>query len=145
MAIISAIRSDLRRILLATPNLVAGTEYKWEGKGYSPVIGTPYIDERIDPVSSATATLGNYGDQQERAVYALDYYLPSTLSQSVREDAADAIRQQFWSGRQIGSAAPVPMWGNVTSSEARPPLEGDGWIQHPVRVVFFWRRPTLMP
>ena len=144
MAITSAIRADLRRILLSATGLPTGLQYKWQGRKFTPTIGTPYLSERLDPVGSDFATLGETGSQQETAIYALDLYMPESASITEGEDAADAIRQLFWPGRQVGSAAPVPMWGNVQRGEVRAALESDGWTMHPVRIFFFVRRPTRM-
>jgi hypothetical protein len=143
-AITSAIRADLRRILLATPGLPAGIGFKWEMMKYSPVIGVPYIRESLQPIASVTATLGSWGSQEEAEIYNLDLYMPDDRPLTEGSDLADAIRCQFWAGRAIGSAAPTPMWGNVERAEKAPPIEGDGWNVYPNRIRFFVRRPTRM-
>jgi hypothetical protein len=143
-AILSAIRADLRRITLATPGLPPGLMWKWEGRAFAPVVGQPYVRERLMPINADTATLGSAGSQQEDALYYLDVYMPSDLTVTEGTDLADSFRSQFWAGRAIGSAAPTPMWGNVINASQSQMIEGDGWNQYPVRVNFFVRRPTRM-
>lgn len=132
------IRSDLRRILLATPGCPG--DVKWEGKRFKPTKGVAYISERIEMAGTFTETLGFVGQVQENAIYQIEIFWPADGSVSDADDLADAMRQSFWHGRQIGGAGPEQIAGAVLSSTRLRSVEGDTFYQVPVRVEFFIRR-----
>lgn len=131
------IRGDLRRILLAVPGV---PDIAFEGRDFTPAAGVAFIRERIDKGGARTATLGNLGMQEERAIYAIDLNRPRTASFAEGEDLADAIRCAFRPGREIWGAEYAA--GRIVSAHTRTSIMLDAWTQFPIRIEFFFRRST---
>lgn len=133
------IRGELRRILLAVPGV---PDIAFEGRDFKPTSNVAWVRERIDKGGARTATLGTYGQVEERAIYAIDVNWPRKASFADGEDLADAIRCAFWPGREITGIGADFLSGGVLASHARTAIMLDGWTQFPVRVEFFFRRKT---
>jgi hypothetical protein len=133
------VRGELRRILLTVPGV---PDIAYEGRDFTPTSNVAWLRERIDKGAAVTATLGTYGQVEERAIYALDLNWPRVGSFAEGEDIADAIRIAFWPGREITGAGTDYASGGVLASHARTAIVFDGWVQFPVRVEFFFRRKT---
>ena len=142
MNYMSELRGQLRSILLLdVPNL---PQVQWQGKVFKPSAEFPYIRERLDPVTSDTATLGRIGSAEERMIYNLDVFWPVTGFLQDAENMADALKTAYWIGRGLSLASTDKVYGSVLRVETRPVLEGAVFNLYPVRVVFFIRRPLVM-
>lgn len=112
MAVYAPVRADLRQILLSQPNVPAAIA--WEGRPFTPTPGIRWIQERLDPIGSFPASLGNEGSTREWMVYTLFLNDPPTsVGLMEQEDFADALRYAYPVGRRIGS---VNVNGRVTKS-----------------------------
>ena len=133
------VRGDLRRILLALPGV---PDVAFEGRAFTPTTGVSFISERIEKGGARTVTLGGHGQQEERAIYALDLNIPRVSSFADGEDLADAIRCAFRPGREIASVLSDYAMGRVIASSVRTPIMFADWTQFPIRIEFFIRRAT---
>jgi len=135
------VRGDLRRILLSVPG-VLNDQIAYEGRDFTPVEGVAWIRERIDKGSAVTATLGNAGTQEERGIYSLDLNVPRRSSFAEGEDLADAIRIAFRPGREIWGGTTAA--GRIISASVRTPIMFEAVTQFPIRIEFFFRRPSAL-
>jgi hypothetical protein len=138
MSVISALQSDLRARLLLVPGLPQVVHY--QGVAFSRQRGQPYVQERLQPITSEVVSLGSYGNTRETFLYLVDVYLPAEQALFDLYDIGDNIRRHFFAGSGIGPAA---AFGRVTNAEVAAMIAQADWLQLPVTITGFVHRETV--
>lgn len=129
------IRSAFRERLLTLTGLPA---QQWENKAYEPVLGTPYLKEKLMPAASRIASWGDAsgtdGFVRDDGVYQLSLFYPAGDDTKAAEEMAMAIRSLFKPGT-------VLLYGSLKiecrRSVKATAVEEPGWYQVPVSVTYF--------
>ena len=132
------VRSDLRRILLATPGVP--TNIAWEGRKFTPATGMRWLQEMLSQAASLPATIGNIGYTYETMVYRIVVNdPPTTVGLSETENLVDAICAQFPVGAQVGSPT---VFGRVIRSTRGQMTTDADWRKLDARITFFVTKPN---
>jgi hypothetical protein len=101
MPAIAPVRADLRQILLTVTGIP--TAIAWEGRQFIPSAGVRWLAERLTPVQSSPASLGNEGFTRDWMNYHITLNSPPlTVPLSDDENLIDAILYAYPTGREVG-------------------------------------------
>ena len=103
----------------------------WEGRGFSPIIGRPYLSETMLPIYSESRATGSAGTQAHKITESVVLYYPAGRGTMAIERMAGAILEHFKPGTPLsyGQAS-----GVVQKAERRPLNAGADWISCPVNI-----------
>jgi hypothetical protein len=118
----------------ASVQLIAGLPQgrAFQGWVYTPIVGQPYISERMLPISDRVVAVGS-GAEQEHIVtgnFVLRY--PANTGTLAAGKIAGAIRTHFKPGTSLVYGGTV---GLVMQAELRPSYEDPEWLHQPVIVT----------
>lgn len=135
----SSVRSYLRSTLLTVSNLPA---VAYEGRAYTPVIGTAWVRERLMPTDAMVATLGSGGQVREDFLYRLTVFSPfATLRLTDHEDLVDRIRAKFFPGQTVRDVNST-IFGTVIEVRRGTSLTEPDWISTPITISAYFYRAT---
>jgi len=133
MAVLTPVRADLRQILLSVPGVP--TAIAWEGRAFKPVPGIRWLEEKLIPVGTMPASLGNDGFTREWYVYRITLNSPpASAGLSEDENLADAIRYAYPVGREVGG---VTTNGRVTQQARGSLIVGADWRTISVTIMLW--------
>ena len=139
----SSVRSYLRQTLLTVAPVGGLPAIAYEGRKYTPIVGTPWIREQLLPISAEVATLGPTGYVREEFVYRLTVYSPLTGSSKLsdHENLVDLIRAKFFPGQEVRDSL-SRYFGIVTEAARGYSLTEPDWIGTPVSIRGYYHRAT---
>ncbi len=133
----SDLRKDMRRLALTVPTLPPNAA--WEGRPFSPVVGTTWWREMMLPMDSNTVTAGRSGMVQEDVVYQMSPYHPITDGITLLEDVISDIEAVFFPGLEVGGPTNS---GNIVRVTMTPARTNESWRWFDVSIYCFVRRKS---
>jgi Bacteriophage related domain of unknown function len=139
----SSVRARMRELLLTVSPVGGLPAIAYEGRAYTPVVGTRWIREQLVPISAEVATLGPTGYVREEFVYRLTVYSPLTGSSKLsdHENLVDLIRAKFFPGQEVRDLS-SRYFGVVTEAARGYSLSEPDWIGTPVSIRGYFHRAT---
>lgn len=128
---VASIHSDIRAAFRQRLQNTAGlpTAFAWEGRPFTPVIGTPFIRESFRPLSSTVRAVGRGGTIAHSMTGNLNIFFPAGKGTKDVDDAAGLILASFAPATSLsyGSSS-----GTVMQAERSPLLQEPDWISCPI-------------
>ena len=103
----------------------------WEGRAYSPVVGTPFLREQLNPLPTYIVGFGAGGLERHPALYLLDLLYPFGFGPSAAEAMAGTLRQLFPPGLVLTADGQQVRVAQASRSALRP--EAD-WMLLPLTI-----------
>jgi hypothetical protein len=119
----SNMRAAWRTALIAVPDLPPSRH--WEGKEYTPVVGTPFVAETFLPVYSAPSSIGRGGTTHHAFTGTATLKYPAGRGTAAIEAMAGKIQAAFPQGTVLTYGGQS---GTVMRCERRPLLQEADWI-----------------
>lgn len=131
---VSTIHSDMRAAFRARLQQVAGlpTAFAWEGRTFTPQIGTPFIRESFRPITSTVRALGRGGTIAHRMTGNLSIFYPAGKGTVDVERAAGLILDAFSPATSLvyGTSS-----GTILQAERAALLQEPDWVSCPVVIT----------
>lgn len=136
----AAIKLALRNHALTVSGIPAARA--WENKGYTPVVGTPYLEEDFVPATVTLRGLVKGGAIETTGLYVLKWYGLANVGTSDIDAGTQAILDAFPPGSTLAltSGDVVRIRGDVAPSRGQVIPVTPGWACIPVTVA--WRLYT---
>ncbi len=128
----AAVRLALRTQILTTPGIPA---ISYEGRAYTPVLGTPFLRERLVPQTAEPLGLGPVQRVRNRGAWFVDVFYPNKVGESAVDAFVQLLLEQFPPAKQL-------IAGGVTTTIVKAQRAGTmpdngSWLQVPVTVQWF--------
>lgn len=134
----SSVRSYLRSQLLTITGLPA---VAYEGRPYTPVVGTSWIREQLFPIDAPIETWGSDGYVRESFHYRLTLFSPIGGRLTDHENMLDTIRALFHPGGEIRDAQ-SRYSGTVVEARRGMNITEPDWISATVTIDGYIHRAT---
>ena len=130
MSYTTDIRAAVRAHLLAIPELPAAKA--WEGRAFTPVVGTPYMRESLLPAGRTAASIGSVTVGHIDLVQ-IDLFYPFGTELNAMKSMADVLADiHFRPGTPLAYG---PSMAVVMKAERNKPLYSAEWAQSPVSLT----------
>lgn len=122
------IRAAFRALLEAVPGLPA---VAWEGRSFTPLVGTPFVRESLRPINSAVRALGRGGTISHTITAHLILFYPIGKGTVDIETMAGTLLEAFKPGTSLVYGTSK---GVIMQAQRKPLLQEPNWQSLPIEI-----------